>query len=282
MAKEEGKKRRGCRTVLIILLILILAIAAVIFIWYKAHEQELLEFMSTVQTNINVGETAPDFEVTTTDGQKVSLNGMLEEKEAAVIILFATWCGPCEKEFPEMDKVYQKYQNKMGMIGVDIDILDDEESAKEYAESHELSFPIAYSKDMPEMYSTSAFPTTLIVDRSGKIGFCRVGSIPDAEIFEDMVTRFLGDDYQETQLGYYTFYAYDKDYIPDVEFTVTSESGTETYSTGKSGQADIFTEKPEDLKIKVISVPEGYKIDDNGELSSGLISTFIKLPVSKE
>ena len=110
-----------------------------------------------------------------------------------------------------------------------------------------------------------------------------MGSIPDEEAFEKIVTTFMGDDYQEKQLGYYTFYAFDqKEYIPGVEFSVTSESGTGTYNTGESGRADVFTEKPEDMKVKVISVPEGYKIDDNGEISSGTISTLIKLPVSKK
>ena len=264
---------------LIILLILVLVLAAAVFIWFKAHEDE----MGKIETGANVGDAAPEFEVTTTDGQSASMSGLLEGKDVLVVVFFATWCGPCEQEFPEMDKVYQKYQDKMGMIGLDIDILDDEKSAIEYADSHGLSFPIAYAKDLPEVYSTSAFPTTLIIDRNGKIACCRAGSIPDEETFEKIVTTFMGNDYQERQLGYYTFYAFDqKEYIPGVEFSVTSESGTGTYNTGESGRADIFTEKPEDMKVKVISVPEGYKIDDNGEISSGMISTLIKLPVSKK
>ena len=281
MAKQEGKKKSGCRVVLIVVLILVLVIAAAIFIWYKAHEKELKEMSMSASTELVVGADASEFEVTTTDGQTVSMSGLLEGKDALVVVLFATWCGPCEKEFPEMDRVYQKYQDKMGMIGLDIDVLDDEKSAKEYAESHGLSFPIAYGKDL-KTYKTSAYPTTLIIDRNGKIGFCRVGAIPDEETFEKVVTAFLGDDYQETQLGYYTFYAFDKKKdIPGVEFSVTSESGTATYTTGKDGNADVFTDKPEELKVKVISVPDGYRIDDGGELTAGGISTFFRLPVSK-
>ncbi len=282
MANTEGKKRSGCRTVLIILLILVVAIVAIALIWFKANEDKILEAVTTPISAITVGEEAADFKVTTTDGQKVSLSDLLEGKDVAVVVLFATWCGPCEKEFPEMDKVYRKYQDKIGMIGLDIDVLDNDDAAREYAESHDLSFPVAFTKDLPESFKTSAYPTTVIIDRNGKIGCCRLGSIPDAATFEKMVTTFIGDDYQERQLGYYTFYSYNKDYIQDIEFTVTSESGTQTYTTGKTGTADVFTDKPEDLKIKVISVPDGYKIDGNGETTSGLISTYVKLPVSKE
>ena len=282
MGKKEGKKKHGCRTVLIILLTLVLVIAGAVFIWYKSHEKEILDAISTVKTGVTVGAEAPDFEVTATDGQTLSMRRMLEGKEALVVVLFATWCGPCEEEFPEMDKVYQKYQDRLGMIALDIDMLDSEESAKKYADSHGLSFPISYVKNLPEIYTTTSYPTTLIIDRNGKIAFCRVGAIPDADTFEKIVTTFLGDDYQERQLGYYSFYAYDgKRYIPDIEFSVTSESGTKTYNTGESGKTDVFTEKPEDMKIRVNSVPDGYTIDGSGETTSGLISTFVKLPVSK-
>lgn len=279
MAKKEGKKRSGCRIVLVIVLVLVLALVAAAYFYLRAHIGE----MGNVKTNVTVGEAAPDFKVTTTDGQSVSMSGALEGKDVLVVVLFATWCGPCEKEFPEMDKVYQKYQDKMGMIGLDIDRLDSEESAKEYADSHGLSFPIAYADDLPEMYSTSSYPTTLIIDRNGKIACCRVGSVPDEETFERIVTPFMGDDYKETQIGYYTFYAADKKgVIPGVEFSVTTESGTETYTIGESGRVNVLTENPGDVKVKVISVPDGYKINDNGEVSPGLVSTLVKLPVSKE
>lgn len=280
MSKMAGNRGSGCRTVLIVLLVIILVIAAGAFIFFKVHEDEIMEQMSNPSTDVVVGETAPEFDVTTTDGDKVSMSGLLEGKEALAVVLFATWCGPCEKEFPEMDKVYQKYQDKMGMIALDIDVLDDEKSAKEYADSHGLSFPVAYARDLTG-YKASAFPTTLIIDRNGKVGFCRMGAIPDQETFEKVVTTFMGDDYQERQLGYNTFYAYGKKIpVPGVEFSVTTESGTETYTTGEEGEVDVFTDKAGNLKVKVISVPDGYTIDEGGEITTGPVSTLVKLPVS--
>ena len=97
------------------------------------------------------------------------------------------------------------------------------------------------------------------------------------------MTTFLGDGYEERQLGLYSICAYVKNkVVPGVEFTVTSESGTETYTTGEDGTFDIFTDKPEDLKIKVISVPDGYVIDGDGETTSGLLSSSVILPINKK
>lgn len=280
-AREE-KKRGGClKTAIIILLILVVAAAAAVFIWYKAHEDEIKEFQNSIHTDTLTGETAPDFEVTTTDGTTVKMSDLLEGKEAAVVVLFATWCGPCEEEFPEMDKVYQKYQDKMSMIALDVDSLDDEKALKEYQKNHDLSFPMAMGNESLDFITTTSYPTTLIIDRNGKIGCWRIGSIPKAEAFEKAVTTFLGDNYEETQLGFYTFYAYaKKTAVPGVEFTVTSESGTESYVTEEDGRCDVFTDKPEDFKVQVISVPEGYEIDGSGEIQSGIGSTYVALPVN--
>jgi hypothetical protein len=96
-----------------------------------------------------------------------------------------------------------------------------------------------------------------------------------------MVTTFMGDNYQPRQLGYYTFMAVNgKGMIPGIEFTVTSEDGTvKNYKTGENGQCDVFTGKPEDLKVKIIRVPDGCTIDGTGEFMSGTGSTYISLPV---
>ena len=51
------------------------------------------------------GQEVPDFTVSLTDGTTASLSELLGEKELVVLNIFATWCAPCEMEFPEMEKV---------------------------------------------------------------------------------------------------------------------------------------------------------------------------------
>ena len=277
----KEKKKGGCLKVgLIVLLVLVLGIGAAVFIWYKSHEKEIKDASAERNTVTYVGQTMPEFEATTTDGETVSLSSLMDGKEVTVVVFFATWCGPCEDEFPFMDEIYKKYQDKMSMVALDVDSLDTEKSAKEYADSHGFTFPTAYFPDGVEGIRTTAYPTTLIIDRNGKIGMHRVGSIPDPGTFEMLVNKFMGDDYQETQVGYYTFAARPKSGIAaGTEFTVTSESGTGTYTTGKNGTCDVFTDKPEDLKVRVTSVPDGFTIDGSGEIQSGIGSTIIQLPV---
>lgn len=276
--KKKKKKKGGCLKVgLIILLILVLLFAAAIFVIIKVNEKDMKSTQAERNTVTYTGMTMPDFEATTTNGEPVSLSSLMDGKEVTVVVLFATWCGPCEKEFPEMDAVYKKYQDKMSMVGLDVDKMDTEESVNEYADSHGLSFPIAYFPDGSiGDIKAAAYPTTLVIDRNGKIGMHRVGSVPDAATFEKIVTQFMGDDYQETQVGYYTFAG-----IPGTEFSLTDEDGNEsTYTVGDDSRCDVFTDKPHDFKVKVLNVPGG-KIDGEGELQSGIGSTVIMLPVKK-
>ena len=278
--KETKKKRGGClKVALIVLLVLVLLIAAAVFIWYKANEDKIKAVQTERNTTTCTGMTMPDFEAVTTDGEKVSLSSLMDGKDVTVVVLFATWCGPCEKEFPFMDEVYKKYQDKMSMIALDVDSLDSDKSAKEYADSHGLSFPVAYYPDGSiGSIKATAYPTTLVVDRNGKIGMHRIGSMPDEEIFEKIVTQFMGDDYQETQVGYYTFAG-----PPGTEFSLTDEDGNEsTYTVGEDSKCDVLTDKPHDFKVKVLRVPDGGEIDDEGEMQSGVGSTIVILPVKKK
>lgn len=56
--------------------------------------------------NNEPGKTMPDFTVTLSDNTSVSLSELLAENDLVVLNVFATWCGPCEIEFPDMEKVY--------------------------------------------------------------------------------------------------------------------------------------------------------------------------------
>ena len=281
----KNNKKKKMPLLLKIFLVIIGLIAALIlagFVWLRVNQEKIFNNMleSASQFEDHIGEDVPDFELETPDGVKITPDTLLEDKELAAIVLYASWCGPCEKEFPEMDAVYQKYQDKMAMVAIDVDTLDTEESVIEYGEKHDLSIPLAYGGGNESLgfIETSSYPTTLIVDRNGKICFWRVGSIPNAETFEEIVTTFMGDDYTEKHPGYYTFLTTAG---AGTEFTVTTKEGTETYVTGEDGSYSLFVEDRDDMKVKVTSVPEGFTISDGGEISGDLPSSIIKLPVAK-
>ena len=152
-------------------------------------------YASDAGIGIGPGETMPDFTVSLTDGTTATLSGMLEENDLVVLNVFTSWCGPCEREFPEMEEVYLEKKDRMEILSISGDPADTMEIIAQYKESHGLTFPMGLKDDSPGVLKISAFPTSIFIDRSGKVGFIKVGAFPDKKEFEDKVDYFLSPDY---------------------------------------------------------------------------------------
>ena len=144
---------------------------------------------------IEPGQAMPDFTVSLTDGTTATLSKLLKEKDLVVLNIFASWCGPCEKEFPDMENVYQANKERMEIVSVSADPNDTMEIISDYKSSHGLSFPMGLAGDALNFMNVSAFPTTIFIDRDGKIGFLKVGAFISPGSFEEKVNVFLSEDY---------------------------------------------------------------------------------------
>ena len=162
----------------------------------------LMAFTALANTGIGVepGQAMPDFTVSLTDGTTASLSEVLKEKDLVVLNIFASWCGPCEREFPEMEEVYREKKDRMEIISVSGDPDDTMEVIADYKASHGLSFPMGVAGDGLNFLSISAYPTTVFIDRSSMTGFVKVGAFASREDFEEKVDHFLSADYDGTPL----------------------------------------------------------------------------------
>ena len=87
-----------------------------------------------------------------------------------MVNFWASWCGPCREELPHLEKLYSKY-NKVGftLIGVNVD--EDSNEAKTLLKDIEVTFPLAFDPkgEVSKLYDLKAMPTTIIIDKSGKV-----------------------------------------------------------------------------------------------------------------
>lgn len=144
---------------------------------------------------VEPGQHMADFTVSLTDGSTATLSELLKEKDLVVLNIFASWCGPCENEFPEMEKVYQANKDRMEIVAVSGYEDDTMEIISDYKASHNLSFPMGLAGDDLSYLSVPGYPTTFFIDKSGNVGFIKIGSFPSAEEFEGKVKTFLAADY---------------------------------------------------------------------------------------
>ena len=150
---------------------------------------------------IEPGEVIPDFTVSLTDGTTATLSDILKEKDLVVLNIFASWCGPCEKEFPDMENVYQANKDRMEILSVSGDPSDTMEMISDYKAGHELSFPMGLAGDALDFISINAFPTTIFIDKNGSTGMIKVGAFIKEGEFEEKVNTFLSPDYDGKPLA---------------------------------------------------------------------------------
>ncbi len=160
--------------------------------------------IASAETGIGIepGETMPDFTAALTDGTTVTLSELLKEKDLVVLNIFASFCKPCEHEFPDMDKVYQANKDRMELISVSGYEPDTMEVIAAYKESHGLSFPMGLTGEGLSFLTASSYPTTIMIDRNGMVGLVKVGAFLEEGEFEGKVNNFLSADYNGQALPF--------------------------------------------------------------------------------
>ncbi len=149
----------------------------------------------------SLGDKIHDFTFSTHEGQEVTLSEVLKEKEAVLINIWATWCGPCRNEFPYLEEAYQQYQDQVEVIALSCEPTDTADVLAAFAAEMGLTFKIGQDPvDFLSALGVSSIPTSLIVDRYGTICFIQSGAQPNTESFTRLFEAFLGDDYRESVL----------------------------------------------------------------------------------
>ena len=123
---------------------------------------------------------APQFVLPSKGGSQLNL---AQYKGQVVMINFwASWCGPCRQEMPLLESIYRKY-NKMGFTMIGVNVEPDSNAANAWLKATPVSFPILYDRDskVSKLYDVSGMPSTVIIDRTGKLRTLHRGYKPGDE-----------------------------------------------------------------------------------------------------
>jgi thiol-disulfide isomerase/thioredoxin len=123
---------------------------------------------------------APDFTLASRAGGRVGLAQL--RGQVVMINFWASWCGPCRQEMPLLDQMYRKYK-PLGFTLVGVNVEPDPADAEGYLRKTPVTYPILLDKEnkVSALYNVSAMPSSVIVDRKGRVRYVHHGYKPGDE-----------------------------------------------------------------------------------------------------
>ena len=117
---------------------------------------------------------APDFTLPSAAGP----NLRLQEQRGQVVMLnfWATWCGPCRREMPELNRIYGKY-HAAGFVLLGVNVDQDQANARGVASKLGVRFPVLFDakQSVSRLYDLSTMPSTVLIDRDGRVRYVHQG-----------------------------------------------------------------------------------------------------------
>jgi thiol-disulfide isomerase/thioredoxin len=118
----------------------------------------------------------PDFTLRDLDGRTISAAGL--RGKVTIINFWATWCGPCRIEIPDLIALQNKYRSQLQVVGVSEDEIPSEQ-VKQFVVANRINYTIAMTTpDIERVFpGIAALPTTYIVDRDGRVVMRHAGTL---------------------------------------------------------------------------------------------------------
>src|SRR5215472_4937679 len=135
-------------------------------------------------------DPAPDFKLDTLEGKPLSL---AEYRNKVTLLNFwATWCGPCRAEIPDLVELQNKYKDQLQIIGLVVDD-DDKGAIKKFADQFGINYPVAIATDelRVEYGGIPALPTSFLLDAQGRVVQKHEG-LHDPVLYEVEIRSLLG------------------------------------------------------------------------------------------
>jgi peroxiredoxin len=161
------------------------------FVLKPAPDEKLLQQYAQNMTNSTEwqGRIAPDFELKTTRGERFQLSENVGKK-IIVLNFFATWCGPCREEMPELNTYFNAHKaESFLLLGIDAEEKQDRVDA--FLGDLKIDFPAGVDAGpIQKQYGVSAFPTTVVIGVDGKVQFYESGALANAEVaFDNLLSK---------------------------------------------------------------------------------------------
>jgi len=201
--KQAGEKGAGrsakTKIVLVAILLVAVLLAGYVLLFYSFRAGSRTEEKLTRPATVNslakpknnlprIDSLAPDFEAEDVYGNKFVLSDFQGQKPV-LLIFWATWCGYCAKELPDLKAFTQRYREAIQIIAVVSG--EPGPTIKEYIQKKEVNFLILADdqRKIWNQYLVRGTPSHFLIDQDGKIVMLLPGlaSLANLEVMLSMV-----------------------------------------------------------------------------------------------
>lgn len=133
---------------------------------------------------------APDFTLTTFDGEQVTLSDL--QGKPVIINFWASWCVECDKEMTLLEQIHQKYDGEVVMLGIAYS--DVEPKARDYLAQYGITYLAGQDlgSRISDAYRIKGVPETFFIDREGNVHYLKIGPIEQPEL-EGVIRQLLSE-----------------------------------------------------------------------------------------
>jgi len=141
---------------------------------YKSKDPDAAASMQAQMEQIKSltkGGSAPDFSQDTPEGETISLKDF--RGKVVLLDFWASWCGPCRRENPNVVKMYEKYKDKgFEILGISLDRTRDK--WLKAIEADGLTWPHVsdlkgWQNEVAQLYGVRSIPHTILIDAEGQV-----------------------------------------------------------------------------------------------------------------
>lgn len=103
-----------------------------------------------------------------------------ERGKVILLNIWATWCGPCRYEIPELVKLQNTYGKEgFEVVGVSVDGPETADEIAPFVQAAGINYPIVLDPDgaIADMFETNVLPTSALIDRDGKVVWTHMGVV---------------------------------------------------------------------------------------------------------
>ena len=135
-------------------------------------------------------EPAPVLDGPRLGGGSLSLSDY--DGKVVVVNMWASWCGPCRREQPDLERVWRAYRDRdVQFLG--LNVRDQEAAARAYQDEFDVTYPSFFdtSSRLAAALRAQVLPTTYVIDREGRIAFRLAGTVDEMllrEVLDSLLT----------------------------------------------------------------------------------------------